>query len=197
MAQDIVRRVQRLLSSPKAEWDSIDAESVDPKSLVTGYVAPLAAIPAVAMVIGAGIIGAGPLKMGLGTAIAMGLTQFVMTIVAVFVFAFIINALASTFGAQQNFNQAIKVSAYAPTAAWVAGIFMIVPYLGILALVGSIYSLYLLFVGLPKLMKPAPEKGTAYTLVAIVVFIVVAVLINAAASVFVPHPTATGHMFNM
>ena len=57
MAQDLVGRVKRLLLSPKAEWDAIDEESVEPAGLITSYVAPLAAIPAVASIIGLSIIG--------------------------------------------------------------------------------------------------------------------------------------------
>lgn len=189
MAQDLIGRVQRLLLSPKTEWDAIDRETVDPQSLVVGYVAPLAAIPAVATIIGMGIIGVGSVRLGFGTAIGMALTQFVMTIVMVFVFAFIINALAPTFGAQKNFNQALKVTAYYPTAVWVAGIFMIIPMLGILGLVGLLYSLYLLFVGLPKLMKPPAEKATTYTIVSIVVAIVAGVIIAGVTQAFTPKPT--------
>ena len=41
------------------------------------------------------------------------------------------------------------MAAYAPTPAWVAGIFQIVPVLGsLLAIIGALYSLYLLYLGL-------------------------------------------------
>lgn len=188
MAKDIVGRVQRLLLSPKSEWDVIDGEAVEPQSLVTGYIAPLAAIPAVATVIGWGILGAGPVKLGFGTALTMAATQYVLAIVFVFVFAFIIDALAPTFGAQKNFNQALKVSAYSATAGWVAGVFMIVPALGVLAVVGAIYSLYLLFIGLPKLMKPAAGKEMTYTIVSIVTAIAAGVVISAVSQSFIPRP---------
>ena len=88
MTQDIVGRVQRLLMSPKTEWDVIDGEAVEPKNLAMSYVAPLAAIPAVAVFIGMGVLGMGPFKLGLGAALTMAITQFVMAIVFVFVFAF-------------------------------------------------------------------------------------------------------------
>lgn len=190
MAKDIVGRVQRLLLSPKSEWDVIDGEAIEAQSLVTGYVAPLAAIPALAMAIGFGVLGVGQVRVGLGTALTMAVTQFVLAIVFVFVFAFVINALASSFGASKNFNQALKVAAYSATAGWVAGIFMIIPLLSILTLVGSLYSLYLLFIGLPKLMKPAPGKEMAYTIVSLIVAIAAAVVINAISSGFAPQPSA-------
>ena len=48
--------------------------------------------------------------------------SYVLALVAVFVFAQIINALAPTFGGQKDSVQALKAAAYATTAAWVAGV---------------------------------------------------------------------------
>lgn len=189
MATDIVGRVQRLLLSPKSEWGVIEGEIVEPRGLISGYVAPLAAIPAAAMALGWGVLGVGPMRLGLGTALSMAVTQYVMAILFVFVFAFIVDALAPTFGARKDFNQALKLSAYSATASWVAGIFLIIPLLGILSLAGSLYSLYLLFIGLPKLMKPPTEKATAYTIVSIVVAIAAAIAISMITQAFMPKPS--------
>lgn len=200
MAQDLVGRVKRLLLSPQSEWDVIDGETVEPQGLVTNYVAPLAAIPAVAGLIGTAIVGTSFLgatyRAPIGGALASAVVAFVLAIVGVFVFAFVINALAPSFGAQKNFNQALKVSAYAPTAGWVAGIFTLIPMLGILALLGGLYSLYLIFVGLPKMMKPPAEKATTYTIVSILVAIVAYVIIGLAASAFTPGPGIGGYSSN-
>lgn len=190
MAQDIVARVKGLLTKPAAEWDVIDTEPVSPQPLVTGYVAPLAAIPAVATLIGFSVIGVAGIKIPFGTALVSAIVSFLMAICWVFVFAYIINALAPNFGAQKNFNQALKVSAFAPTASWVAGIFLIVPMLGIVSLLGALYSLYLLFVGLPKMMKPAADKATTYTIVSILVAIVAGVLIALVVGALTPRADA-------
>jgi len=78
---------------------------------------------------------------------------------------FVINALAPTFGATADMGQAFKLAAYAPTAAWIGAIFNIVPVLGqIIAIAAAFYSLYLLYVGLPKLMRPPEDKVVVYTL---------------------------------
>lgn len=184
MAQDLVGRVQRLLMSPKTEWDAIDVEPVDTQKLITGYVVPLAAIPAVAGVIGFGLFGG----RGLIPSLISAIVTFGLQIGWIFVFAYIINALAPTFGAQKNYNQALKVTAYAPTAGWIAGIFNILPVLAVLALIGSLYSLYLLFLGLPKLMKVPADKAVVYTLASIAAAIVASVLIGAAAALFMTRP---------
>jgi hypothetical protein len=102
-----------------------------------------------------------------------------MAIVSVFVCAWVINVLAPTFGATQNMPQAIKVSAYSMTAAWVAGIFGLIPALSILAAIGGLYSLYLLYIGLPMLMKVSADKAMSYTIVVVLVTIVVYIVAGA------------------
>ena len=85
--------------------------------------------------------------------------------------AYVIDFLAGTFGARRNLDNAMRVSAYAPTAAWVAGVFNIIPFLGILSILG-LYSLYLLHTGIAALMRPPADKAMVYTIAVIVCVIV-------------------------
>jgi hypothetical protein len=71
---------------------------------------------------------------------------------------------------------ALKLVAYSSTAAMVGGIFALIPALGVLTLVASLYSLYLLYLGVPTLMKVPQEKVLAYTAVLVVCAIVVGVI---------------------
>ncbi|MFZ0101007.1 MAG: Yip1 family protein, partial [Pseudolabrys sp.] len=96
--------------------------------------------------------------------------------VGVFVVAYIIDFLAGTFGARKNLDNAMRVSAYAPTAAWVAGVFNIIPALAFLGIVG-LYSLYLLYTGIVALMRPPADKAVVYTIAVIVCAIIVWVII--------------------
>src|SRR5262249_14903346 len=84
---------------------------------------------------------------------------YALTLAGVFLFASLIDWLAPRFGAERNYRQAFKVSAYSITAAMIAGIATVVPALQIFALLGSTYSLFLLFIGAPKLMH-APDKSS-------------------------------------
>jgi hypothetical protein len=92
--------------------------------------------------------------------------------VGVFVMAFAIDALAGVFGGQKNFPNAMKVSAYFPTAAWLAGAFNIIPALALLSILG-LYSFYLLYTGLSPLMKAPQEKAVVYTITVVVCAIIV------------------------
>lgn len=176
----LVDRVKNILMSPKTEWPRIDAEPSTIASIYTGYVMILAAIGPIALLIGQQVFGYSGFgityKPSIGYSIGTAVITYVMSLVGIYVIAFIINALAPTFGGQQDQVKAFKVAAYSWTAAWVAGIFQIFPPLTILMLVG-LYSLYLLYLGLPVLMKVTQDKAVGYTVVVIVAAIVVWVVI--------------------
>jgi len=180
----LVERAKRILVEPKTEWDRIDVEPATVGSIFTGWVVILAAIPAVAQLIGSLVFGYHffgityhPTIM---SAVTMAITQYILSVVGVFVLSLIIDALAPTFGGTKSNVQATKVAAYSYTAAWVAGILYIIPQLGVIAgLVGGLYSLYLLYLGLPRLMKVVPEKAMGYTVAVIVAAIVLWLIISA------------------
>jgi Yip1 domain len=180
---NLVARVKGILTNPRQEWAAIDAEPLNLSEVLVGYVLPLAAIGPIASVIGWSTFGFGGLfRMSIGSLITTAIISFILTIVGVFLCAWVANALAPSFGATPDMSQAIKVSIYSSTAAWVAGIFNIFPALAILAVIGGLYSLYLLFIGLPMLMKAPPDKGTTYTVVVIIVVIVVYMVVGTIAT---------------
>ncbi|HTL29123.1 MAG TPA: Yip1 family protein [Tepidisphaeraceae bacterium] len=179
---NLVARVKGILTNPKNEWASIDAEPLNLGAVLTGYVLPLAAIGPIAMMIGWSAFGYGIFRLSMGWIISHALLSYILTIVGVFVLAWIINMLAPTFGATQNMSQAIKVAVYSSTASWVAGIFNIMPALAVLAIIGGIYSLYLFWLGLPVLMKPPADKASTYAIVTIIACIVVFFVIGAITS---------------
>jgi hypothetical protein len=119
----------------------------------------------------------------LGSALTGAIIGYVLTLVGTYVLALIIDALAPTFDGQRNQIQALKVAAYSSTAAWLAGIFALIPLLGFLGLVG-LYSLYLLYLGLPVLMKTPREKALPYTAVVILAAIVLFIIIGMIAARF-------------
>lgn len=163
---NLVDRVKNILLTPKTEWPVIEAEQTDIKTLYMGYIMILAAIPAIAGIIGLMFIGF------MTWAVGYALAQYVLTLVMVFVVALVVDALAPTFGGQKNQLSALKLVAYAATAGWVASVALVIPVLGgIVALVGSLYGIYLLYLGLPVLMKCPADKVVPYLVVTIVIWI--------------------------
>jgi hypothetical protein len=185
----LMDRVKNILFQPKQEWSVIDAEPASVGSLYTGYIIPLAAIGPLASIIGWSVFGlrvpfVGSMRIPIGFAVRNAVIVYVLGLVGVFVLSLIIDALAPTFGGQKNQTQALKVAAYSYTAAWVAGIFNLIPALALLGLLAALYSLYLLYLGLPVLMKAPQEKAVGYTVVVIIVAIVLYLVIGIVVSQF-------------
>jgi hypothetical protein len=90
-----------------------------------------------------------------------------------FICAVIANALAPSFGSRQDMGRAQQLVVYGSTASFVAAILTIFPPLGILAIVGSIYSIVLIYFGLPAVMNTPTDKQMLYLVVLIIAYIVV------------------------
>jgi hypothetical protein len=175
----LIDRVKRMLLTPKEEWPVIDAEPATVGGLYTSYIIPLSAIGPIAAAIGWSLFGFGLFRLAVGALLKYAIVSYVGGLIGIFVLALIVDALAPTFGGQKNRTQALKVVAYSYTAFWVAGILNLIPGLNVLALLAGIaYTLYLLFLGLPVLMKAPQDKATGYTIVVIVVAIVVGYVIR-------------------
>jgi len=77
-----------------------------------------------------------------------------------------------------------KAAAYAGTASWLGGIFLLIPALGLVSLIFSLYSLVLLYLGLPVLMKVPKDRAMGYTVVVIIIWVVVALIVGAILTAF-------------
>jgi hypothetical protein len=182
-APSLVERARNIILTPKAEWARIDVEPATAGSLYRNYVVILAAIPAVAMAVGMLLFGINLIIVTIRPPLSMVLSQavigYVMSLLGVFVLALIIEALAPTFGGTKSRIQALKLAAYSYTPAWIAGVLLLLPALALIVALASIYSLYLLAVGLPVLMKSPKEKTAAYLASVIVAAILLYVVIAA------------------
>ena len=188
----LVDRVKNILLNPRQEWEVIDGETATVGSLYTGYIIPLAAIGPVCQAIGYSVFGihlpfVGTWRTPIGSAITSAIVTYILTLVGVYVLGLIIDNLAPTFGGTRSAIQALKVATYSYTAAWVAGFFALIPGLRFLTILG-LYSLFLLYLGLPVLMKSPKEKAFAYTAVVIIVAIVISVVIGVVAGRFIASP---------
>jgi hypothetical protein len=87
-----------------------------------------------------------------------------------------ISLLAPRFGGKKNFPNALKLSVYSHTPLWLAGIFLLVPGLNFLLILGA-YGLYLLWVGLPMLMQVPDERAFPYAIFATACALIPAVVL--------------------
>lgn len=185
---NIFERAKNVLLNPKREWEIIKSENLSVSQMFTQYAAILAAIPAIAGFIGYAIIGMGvgfgqgTFTVPIGTGITYAILNYVLSLAGVFVVGLIIDFLAPSFGSSKNMADSIKVVAFAYTASWVGGIFMIIPALSIISSLAGIYSLVLLYMGLKTVKNPPADKVTVYFIVVLIAAIIVFFIIGAITS---------------
>ena len=193
---NLLQRVQDILLKPKATWPVIDAEPADAASLYRNYVMILALIPAVASFIGLSFVGIGAFGMRFRVPLVTGLTNmvvgYVLSLVMVFVLALITDAMAPTFEGTKSQIGALKLSAYASTADFVGGIFSLLPSLSALGGLAALYGVYLLYLGLPVLMKCPLDKALPYTVVVLICAIVGFFTIAWVLALLTPSPVRIG-----
>jgi hypothetical protein len=178
----LIDRVKNIILTPKTEWPVIDRESGDVSYLFTSYVAILAAIPAICGFIGTSIIGfnvpsMGTVRLGVASGLGNAIVTYLLTFLIVYVVALIVDALAPTFGGRKDFSSALKLTVYSYTPAWISGVFLLIPGLRFLTILG-LYGLYLLYLGLPPLMKSPQEKSLGYAAAVVVCAIVIGLILG-------------------
>jgi hypothetical protein len=180
----LVQRATNISLKPKSEWELIATEPTSTADLYKYYILPLAAIGPVALFIAMSGIGISvpfmgsyrvPVAIGLSTA----LTQYVQALVSIYLIALVINGLAPTFGGKKNVNQALKLAAYASTPVWLAGALQVLPSLSVIGLLVGLYGLYILYVGIPVMMKAPQDRAVGYTAATVVCVIVLSIAAGA------------------
>lgn len=176
-------RLYGILLEPRAEWTVIEAEQDSVRSLMLRWVMPLAAIGPLAKLIGSQLFGynqyGADIRPAISTALTEAVVSYVLSLAAVYLLSRIISALATYFGGREHRTQAMKVAAYGATAAYLAGGFQLVHWLE-WAEAAGLYSLYLIFTGLPAVMHVTRRKAFIYTVVTLLAAIGLTILLTLA-----------------
>jgi Yip1 domain len=159
VAPGLVGRVKRMLLAPATEWARVARESTTPARLFCGYVMPLASLAAfVALARFSRTVHAPVVGVLAMVALTLG-----FEVLAVFVAAQVINALAKSFGGVPIRGQALKVATYAFTPLWVAALFIPFPALSVpLLFLAGLYHTYLMYIGLRVLMRSPRDRALGY-----------------------------------
>lgn len=179
----LLERVQNILLRPKLEWPVIEAEAATVRSVFVPYAVLLTAIAPLATLIGQQLmpvrVFGSVYRVNLFGGMISALVTWGLSLLAVYLLALIIEALAPSFDGVKDRLRAVKVAVYASTAAWVAGIFGLIPALSWLGGLLGLYSLYLLYLGLGRLMRVPETKTIGYTVVVVLAAIVLWVIVGA------------------
>lgn len=196
--EQLIARIKAILLKSREEWPVIAAEPSSIGTILTGYALPLAAIGPVAGLVGGQIFGFSALGITYHPSLTAGITtaviSFILSLVSLFVLTAIVQFLAPKFDGSATRLAAFKLVAYSMTASWLAGIFGIVPSLGVLGLLG-LYSLYLLYTGVTPLVNVPSAKAATFTIVTVIcgfVLIFLAGIVAASVTHMFAGPALTG-----
>jgi hypothetical protein len=193
----LLTRIRNIVADPRAEWPLIATEPGDPMRLFVGYVAVLAAIPAISGFVGSSLVGISvsvgrlhdPILFGLMRALISYLFSFVI----VYLTALAIGVMAPLFQSDRNFTNALKLAVYSFTPVWLIGIVLTVPGLRFLSILG-LYAIRLIWTGLPPLMGTPRAKVLPYAISIVVAAfgIVLAMSVIQAAITTLPFRSGAG-----
>jgi hypothetical protein len=170
-------RALSLLLTPGQAWDRIAVAPAPARPLFRSYALPLAAIPAVCSVFGVLVFGFNIASIGVHMSV-VGLilgavTGYVLTLAMIWALGVFVDLTAPAFGGIRGREAALNLVVYAATASWVGGLAEIYPSLGIpVGILAGLYSLYALYLGLPKMMGvPEERRLTAFAAVLIAILL--------------------------
>jgi hypothetical protein len=172
-----------MLIQPRQEWASINGEFTRAPAIFWSYVIPVSAVTPAAYLLGAVLFQEqgtlfGTVETTVGAGVQDAVLRYLFGLAGVFILGFALDLLAAVFSGQANRVQALKVAAYGSTPAWLFGVLAIVPRLGRYSIVGTLWTLYLVFSGAPLLMKVSTERATVFGLAAAAATAIVALLIE-------------------
>ncbi len=135
-----INRAIAVLTQPRPTMSAAAAEPATTASLVGGYAAILALLPAIGALLGLLLFAGSALSYIIGSTLVLLVLMYALRDLGLtVVMGLIINALAPAMGGRKDSVGAMKLAVYAGTAIWVAGFLY-----GILAPLGAIAYLVLL-----------------------------------------------------
>lgn len=184
-------RVRNILLEPGSEWPKIAGEDSSVQSIIQTYLIWLLGLAAVVSFLSMAVIGVGgffaTIRFGLFASLGQALVGAIASLLTIYLMSLLVNALAPSFGGSKNPTSAFKLVAYASTAALLGSVLTIVPWIGwLLGFAAGLYSIFLIYKGLPVLMQAPREKSMLFTLVLIVAGVVLSVVIGSVSAMFSP-----------
>lgn len=156
-----------ILTHPDKEWEAIRSDKESTSKLYIGHVLFLALIPALAAYYGTTEVGwrvgDGELvKLTQASAAQLCVLFYVAMLTGIYIIGKFIDFFAATYGVGEHEHKGVALAAYTATPLFLLGIIAVYPVLWVNMMVGVIavcWSVYLLYEGLPILMKIPEERG--------------------------------------
>lgn len=167
----VLDHVWGLFAHPKEEWKDIRDQQCSVTRCYCSHVLFLAAIPAVAGLIGTSqvgwsVAGDAPVKLEFNSALQISIVFYFAMLATVFAVGKMVHWMGQTYGAEQTLPQCIALAAYTATPLFLIGVMLFYPVPWLIFLIGIFalsYTVYLLYLGLPVMMEVDEDKGFLFS----------------------------------
>ena len=167
----VLNHILGMFLNPRAEWEKIRDQHCSVGTCMFGHVLLLGAIPPVSGYIGTTRIGweigaREAVKLTPSSGLTIAVAYYFAMIVGVLTMGYMIHWMARTYNAAASLGDCVALAAYTATPLFLIGVMQLYPILWLNFLIGLpalAYSVYLLYTGVPILMRIEPERGFLFS----------------------------------
>ncbi|MBN1894674.1 YIP1 family protein [bacterium] len=163
--KDVYRRVRDILFNPLDAWTTIRNEDTSITGIFKETLLILMAVPALSRFLGWGIL-------GIGSHFGRAVTWYSIMLLGLWGISKLVTYLAPNFGTEVDDLSGFKLVVYSAAPFLASGVFFLIPILGVLTLAGMLYSLYVLFIGIPVMTGVPKDKAFPFTILVAAAFVV-------------------------
>lgn len=179
----ILDHVWGLLSNPRREWETIRDEPCSIGKCYVSHTIILAALPPICAFFGATQVGwssgiSPTVKLTAGSALQIAIAFYLAMLIGVYLMGRTMHWMATTYGSKPELERCVMLAAYTATPLFLAGVIALYPLLWLNMLVGLAalaYTIYLLYTGVPIVMRISNEQGFLFSSAVLTVGMVVLV----------------------
>lgn len=182
----MISTVLGIMFRPTSTWQSIGEMSESDLKPYLLYPVVLGFIPSLAWYFGTTEIGwtvAGNslTRLTPDSAGAIAFCLYLAQLTAIWIIGYFIHWMSSTYGAETSVTKGVVLAGFTATPLLIAGIVGVYPMLGfdlLVAIIASSYSVFLLYKGIPLAMNMPAERGFLYAsaMVGVVLVMVISLM---------------------
>lgn len=173
---------------PQKQWEIVSNAATDKFNAALPYPIIFALVPAIAWYYGTTRVGwtvadGAVVKLTADSALKIVLAFYMAMIGSIIAIGYSIHWMSETYGTESSIAKGITISGYTATPLFIAGLLGLYPHLFADLVLGTIavcWAVYLLFTGVPIVLKIPEERGFLYSSAIIAVSLVVLIILMGA-----------------
>ena len=170
-------RIAGMMLHPEAEWNAVARDMPGAAVLLRNFLLPLSLLTPVATTIGMLVFDTGwnaeyGYSLLRDRAPVIAITTYVFEIVSVYLLAAIFYLFARTEGSSPGFLAALRVAVFGSIPLLLSGATLFIPFNVIISKVAMLYSFYLYYLGVSRLLGIRPSDATMFVGVTMICMLV-------------------------